>query len=78
MGTMGIDHFTPIINGGEGAILGVGQIAEKPVVRDGQIIARPMMALSLTFDHRLVDGAGAAAFLGRVRQILENPYLVLV
>ena len=78
MGTMGIDHFTPIINGGEGAILGVGRVAEKPVVRDGQIVARPMMALSLTFDHRGVDGSGAAAFLGRVRQILENPYLLLV
>jgi pyruvate dehydrogenase E2 component (dihydrolipoamide acetyltransferase) len=78
MGTLGIDHFTPIINGGEGAILGVGQIAEKPVVREGQIVARPIMSLSLTFDHRLVDGAPAARFLQRVKQYIEKPYLWLV
>lgn len=78
MGTMGIDAFTPIINGYEGAILGVGRIADKPAVHAGSLAVRPLMALSLSFDHRLVDGAGAAAFLGRVKQILENPYLILV
>lgn len=78
MGMMGVDTFTPIINGSEGAILGVGRIAERAVVREGSVVARLTMPLSLSFDHRLVDGAGAAAFLTRVKQILESPYLVLV
>jgi pyruvate/2-oxoglutarate dehydrogenase complex dihydrolipoamide acyltransferase (E2) component len=56
----------------------VGRIAERAVVRDGQIVARPTMWLSLTFDHRIVDGAPAARFLMRVRQLLESPYLLFV
>ena len=78
MGTIGVDHFTPIINTGEGGILGVGRIADRPVVIDGAIAVRPTAPLSLSFDHRLVDGAQAAAFLARVKQILESPYLILV
>ncbi len=78
MGTMGVDHFTPIINTGEGAILGVGRIADRPVVIDGALAIRPTVPLSLSFDHRLIDGADAAAFLARVQQILESPYLILV
>ncbi|BBP88677.1 hypothetical protein BsIDN1_22950 [Bacillus safensis] len=57
-----IDTFTPIINQPEVAILGVGRIQEKPVVVDGEIQVRPMMGVSLSFDHRVVDGAPAAAF----------------
>jgi pyruvate dehydrogenase E2 component (dihydrolipoamide acetyltransferase) len=78
MGMLGVEAFTPIINWPECAILGVGRIAERAVVRDGQIVARPTMWLSLTFDHRIVDGAPAGRFLARVRQLLENPYLLFV
>jgi pyruvate dehydrogenase E2 component (dihydrolipoamide acetyltransferase) len=78
LGTFGVETFTPIINWPECAILGVGRIADRAVVREGQIVSRPTLWLSLTFDHRLVDGAPAAQFLGRVRQLLENPYLLFV
>lgn len=78
LGTLGVENFTPIINWPECAILGVGRIAERAVVRDGQIVARPTMWLSLTFDHRIVDGAPAAQFLSRVQRLLESPYLLFV
>jgi pyruvate dehydrogenase E2 component (dihydrolipoamide acetyltransferase) len=78
LGASGVDTFTPIINPPECAILGVGKIAEKPVARGGQVVIRPMMWLSLTFDHRIVDGKPAADFLKRVQEILEKPYLVFV
>jgi pyruvate dehydrogenase E2 component (dihydrolipoamide acetyltransferase) len=81
LGMYDIDAFTPIINLPECAILGVGRIMARPVVVDeasGAIAARKMMALSLTFDHRLVDGAPAARFLQRVRQFVERPTLWLV
>ncbi|MDK2928331.1 MAG: hypothetical protein PWR31_2022, partial [Bacillota bacterium] len=74
LGMYGVDHFTPIINQPESAILGVGCIKERPVVVNGVIEVRPVMTLSLSFDHRLVDGSVAAEFLGRVRELLENPY----
>ena len=77
LGMFGVDTFTPIVNPPEAAILGVGRIVEKPVGRDGQIVLRPMMGLSLSFDHRIVDGAPAAQFLQRVQQILEEPYLLI-
>ncbi len=72
-----IDAFTPIINLPEAAILGVGRIQSKPVVQDGEIVVRQMWTLSLVFDHRLVDGAPAARFLQRIKQFIENPYLLL-
>jgi len=78
MGMLGVEAFTPIINWPECAILGVGRIADRAVVRDGQVVARPTLWLSLTFDHRIVDGAPAAVFLSRVRQLLESPYLLFV
>jgi pyruvate/2-oxoglutarate dehydrogenase complex dihydrolipoamide acyltransferase (E2) component len=78
LGTYGVDAFTPIINPPECAILGVGKIAQKPVARDGVVVIRPTMCLSLTFDHRVVDGAPAALFLRRVQEILEKPYLIFV
>ncbi len=77
LGMYDVDAFTPIINLPEAAILGVGRIQPKPVVRDGQIVARQMWTLSLTFDHRLVDGAPAARFLQRIKQLVENPFLLL-
>jgi pyruvate dehydrogenase E2 component (dihydrolipoamide acetyltransferase) len=78
MGMLGVEAFTPIINWPECAILGVGRIAERAVARDGQVVVRPTMWLSLTFDHRIVDGAPAAVFLSRVRQLIESPYLLFV
>ena len=77
LGMLGVDAFTPIINLPETAILGVGRIKEKPAVHNGQIAIRHLMWLSLTFDHRLVDGGLAARFLGRVVELVESPYLLL-
>jgi len=74
LGMYGIDAFTPIINPPECAILGVGRIVARPVGLDGQIVLRDTMALSLSFDHRLVDGAPAARFLSRVKQLIERPF----
>ncbi|NIR86877.1 2-oxo acid dehydrogenase subunit E2 [Candidatus Bathyarchaeota archaeon] len=73
LGMFGVDVFTPIINPPETAILGVGRVVEKPVVADKEIVTKPMMNLSLSFDHRVVDGAPAAQFLQKVKYILENP-----
>ncbi|NGQ96040.1 2-oxo acid dehydrogenase subunit E2 [Brevibacillus sp. SYP-B805] len=78
LGMYAIDAFTPIINPPEIAILGVGRIHEKPVGVNGQILLRPMMTLSLSFDHRAVDGAPAAAFLQEIKEILESPWQLLV
>jgi pyruvate dehydrogenase E2 component (dihydrolipoamide acetyltransferase) len=75
LGMYDVDAFTPVINLPEAAILGVGRIAEKAVVRDGHIVARHMWTLSLVFDHRLVDGAPAARFLQYVKELIEEPYL---
>ncbi|WP_010586000.1 dihydrolipoamide acetyltransferase family protein [Schlesneria paludicola] len=73
LGSFGIDAFTPIINLPETAVLGLGRIRREPVVIDDQIVARDQMSLSLTFDHRIVDGAPAARFLQTVSQAIENP-----
>jgi pyruvate dehydrogenase E2 component (dihydrolipoamide acetyltransferase) len=72
LGAYGVDMFTPIINLPEIAILGIGRIVEKPVAHVGGIHLRQRMVLSLTFDHRLVDGAPAARFLQRVGQMIET------
>ena len=77
LGMHEVDAFTPIINPPEAAILGVGRIQPKPVVRDGEIVVRQMWTLSLAFDHRVVDGAPAARFLQRIKQLIEDPYLLL-
>ena len=68
-----VDGFTPILNAGQSAILGVGRSVEKPVVRRGEVVAREMMTVSLTVDHQVIDGAVAAAFLRRLQQIVERP-----
>ena len=78
LGNFGIDAFTPIINPPESAILGVGRILKKPVVHEDEIIVRSMLTLSLTFDHRVVDGAPAAQFLQTVSNYIQDPYLLLV
>jgi len=78
IGAYGITNFSPIINQPELAILGVNAIVDTPVVLGGQIVIRPMMNLSLTADHRIVDGVLAAKFLQRVAEYLEDPYMLLV
>ena len=75
LGMYGIDAFTPIINLPQAAILGLGRIVEKPAVFQGQVMPRALMALSLTFDHRILDGGPAARFLDRVRTFIEQPDL---
>lgn len=67
-----VDIATPILNQPDSAILGAGAIVEKPMVKDGQIVIRPMATISLTFDHRVIDGATAGRFLARVTELLEN------
>ncbi|MGO9264856.1 MAG: dihydrolipoamide acetyltransferase family protein [Candidatus Binataceae bacterium] len=71
LGGFGVDVFTPILNLGEVGILGVGRIIEKPAIYRGEIAKRSMLALSLTFDHRIIDGAPAAAFLQTVIDVFN-------
>jgi pyruvate dehydrogenase E2 component (dihydrolipoamide acetyltransferase) len=73
IGSAGGMFFTPVINYPEVAILGTGRITEKPIVSEGQIIAAHMMALSLSFDHRLIDGATAQKFLNEIKRLLADP-----
>ena len=72
-----VDFFTPILKPGETGILGVGRVVEKPVIREGAVVARSMMGLSLTFDHRVEDGAPAAEFLKTLVEYLAEPALLL-
>lgn len=79
LGMYEVDGFTPIINPPQAAILGVGRIRERAVPQgDGRFVARAMLTLSLSFDHRVVDGAPAARFLQRVKQLIERPFALLV
>ena len=78
IGSAGGMFFTPIINFPEVAILGTGRITEKPVVKNGEIVAAPVMALSLSFDHRLIDGATAQNFMNYIKQLLANPELLVM
>jgi pyruvate dehydrogenase E2 component (dihydrolipoamide acetyltransferase) len=77
-GVVGASYGTPIINYPEVAILGLGKIEDRPVVREGQIVIRKIMPLSLAFDHRVIDGVEAGRFLGVVIQQLQDPELMLV
>ena len=72
LGATGIDWFTPIIHQPQVAILGVGRVAERPVVRDGRVVVAPMMALTLVYDHRAVDGYPASLFLAAVGDRLRR------
>ena len=76
LGTFGVTQFNPIINPPQTAILGVCAIADTVVAVGGQPAVRPMMNLCLSFDHRVVDGAPAAAFLAQLKETLEQPYLM--
>lgn len=77
LGMFGLDSFTAIINQPESGILAVGKIEKTPVVVNDEIAIRPIMALTLTYDHRVVDGAPAAQFLAALKKYLEQPYLLL-
>lgn len=78
LGMYAVDTFNPVINQPESAILGIGRINEKPVGLNGQIMLRPMMGVGLSFDHRVIDGAPAAAFLTDLKAVLENPVELLM
>jgi 2-oxoglutarate dehydrogenase E2 component (dihydrolipoamide succinyltransferase) len=77
-GVFGSLMSTPIINPPQSAVLGMHRIEERPVVRDGQIVIRPMMYLALSYDHRLIDGREAVIFLVRVKEALEDPTRLLI
>ena len=72
-GMYGTDFVTPLINAPQSAVLGVGRLVPKPVVRDNQIVIRTIMGLSLTYDHRVLTGATAAQFFQTLEDIIENP-----
>lgn len=78
IGSAGGQWFTPIINYPEAAILGIGRIAEKPVVRNGEIVIAPVLAVSLSFDHRLIDGATAQLALNQIKKLLNDPQLIMM
>ena len=78
IGSAGGQWFTPVINHPEVAILGIGRIAEKPVVKNGEIVAAPVLALSLSFDHRLIDGATAQKALNQIKRLLNDPQLLVM
>ena len=77
LGSFGVDDFVAVINPPESGILAVGSIVKTPVVVDDEIVIRPIMKLSLTYDHRIIDGGPAANFLNRVKTLIEHPCLML-
>lgn len=77
LGLYEIDGFTPLINPPQTAILGIGRIRPKPAEQNGQLVLRDQFTLSLSFDHRLVDGAPAARFLQRIKCLIEHPFLLV-
>jgi len=78
IGSAGGQWFTPVINHPEVAILGIGRISEKAIVRDGEIVAAPVLALSLSFDHRIIDGVTAQNALNHIKRLLNDPELLLM
>lgn len=78
LGMLGIDEFTAVINPPEAAILAIGAVTPKPVVRDGQVAVRQMMRVTMSCDHRVIDGATGARFLQTFKRLLENPLLMIV
>jgi pyruvate dehydrogenase E2 component (dihydrolipoamide acetyltransferase) len=77
-GALGLDDGVPVINYPEAAILGMGSLKPRPVVVDGEVVALPTMSLTCAFDHRIIDGAQAAAFLTELRALIESPELALL
>jgi len=77
LGMYGIEEFCPIINQPETAILGVGAILDKPVVLNKEVTVRPLMKVTLSYDHRVIDGARAAEFMKTLKESMEDPILIL-
>ena len=77
LGMFGVEQFTAVLNPPQAAILAIGAGEERPVVRDGQIVVRPMLTMTLTCDHRVLDGATGAEFLRTVKELVEEPALAL-
>lgn len=73
LGMFGVEEFTAIINPPESAILAVGAILQKPAVLDGEVVVRPVMKVTLSYDHRIIDGAKAAGFMNTLKEFLEDP-----
>ncbi len=78
IGSAGGQWFTPILNYPEAVILGIGRIADKPIVRNGEVVIAPVLALSLSFDHRIVDGATAQLAMNQVKRVLNDPQLIMM
>ncbi|ELK44987.1 dihydrolipoamide acetyltransferase family protein [Halobacillus sp. ACCC02827] len=78
IGSAGGQWFTPVINHPEVAILGIGRIADKPIVRDGEVVVAPVLAISLSFDHRIIDGATAQNAMNNVKRLLNDPQLIMM
>ena len=78
LGMLDIDHFTAIINPPEAGILAIGAVTEKPVVVDGNIVVRQRMRVTMSCDHRVIDGATGARFLQALRRLIENPLLLVL
>jgi pyruvate dehydrogenase E2 component (dihydrolipoamide acetyltransferase) len=78
LGMFEIDSFTAVINPPEVGILALGKIKEQPVIVNGKFVARPLMIATLSVDHRVVDGIIAAQFLTTIKEILENPFRLVI
>ena len=78
LGMYGVDEFSAVISPPEGAILAVGSIRERPVVRDGQVQVGRLASLTLACDHRIIDGTAAAAFMGELKELLAHPSSLLM
>ena len=78
IGSVGGQWFTPVLNYPESAILGIGRIQEKPIARNGEVVIAPVLALSLTFDHRIVDGAAGQQALNQIKRLLNDPQLIMM
>src|SRR5262249_18432567 len=77
-GALGLDHGYPVINHPEAAILGIGTVRPRAIVTGGEVVARPTVHLTCSFDHRVADGSAAGAFLGRLRSLIEAPEQLLL
>ena len=77
LGMYGVEEFSAILNQPESAILGVGAILDKPVVQNKEVVVRPLMRMTLSYDHRVIDGAKAAQFMKTLKELMEDPILIL-
>src|SRR5699024_8944581 len=78
IGSAGGQWFTPVLNYPEAAIFGIGRIADKPIARNGEGVIAPVFALSLSFDHRCVDGVTAQEALNQIKRLLHDPQLIMM